>query len=125
ALRLAQHGARVVVSSRNKEACDAVAQEIRDQGGEALVVAANISHKEELQQLVDATVAQWGTIDILVCNAALNPYFGPAAGVSDEVYDKVMGANVRSNFWLSNMAMPYMVDKEDAAVIVVSSIGGL
>jgi len=125
ALRLAEHGARVVVSSRKPDACEPVAQEIRDHGGEAIVVPANVSRKEDLQRLVDETVSAWGTIDVLVCNAAVNPYFGAAAGVSDEVFDRVMGTNVRSNFWLCNMAMPHMVDKNDASVIIISSIGGL
>ncbi len=125
ALRLAEHGAKVVVSSRKADACEPVAREIRDAGGQAVVIEANISHKAQLQALVDGTLAQWGTIDVLVCNAAVNPYFGPAAGISDEAYDRIMGSNVRSNFWLCNMALPHMADKDDASVIVVSSIGGL
>lgn len=125
ALRLAEHGARVVVSSRKAEACEPVAREIRDAGGEAIVVPANISHKDQLQALVERTIAHWGTIDVLVCNAAVNPYYGPAAGISDEAFDRVMGSNVRSSFWLCNMALPHMADKDDASVIVVSSIGGL
>ena len=125
ALRLAQHGAKVVVSSRKAEACEPVAQEIRSQGGQAMVVQANISRKEELQNLVDQTVASWGRIDTLVCNAAVNPYFGPSAGISDEAFDRIMNSNVRSNFWLVNMAMPHMADRDDASVIIVSSIGGL
>jgi NAD(P)-dependent dehydrogenase (short-subunit alcohol dehydrogenase family) len=125
ALRMAEHGAKVVVSSRKPEACELVAQEIRAAGGQAMVVACNIANKPELQALIDKTVATWGGIDVLVCNAAVNPYFGPAAGISDEAYDRIMGSNVRSNFWLCNMAIPHLVDKGDAAIIVVSSIGGL
>lgn len=125
ALRFAEHGARVVVSSRKADACEVVAAEIRAAGGEAHVVAAHIGRKEELQHLVDETLKRFGTIDILVCNAAVNPYFGPAAGISDEAFDRIMGANVRSNFWLANMALPHMAGKNDASVIVISSIGGL
>ncbi len=125
ALRLAEHGARVVVSSRKAEACEPVAAEIRAAGGEAIVIPANIAYKDQLQALVDGTLARWGSIDVLVCNAAVNPYFGPAAGISDDAYDRIMGSNVRSNFWLCNMALPHMADKDDASVIVVSSIGGL
>ncbi len=125
AIRMAEHGAKVVVSSRKADACELVAKEIRDAGGEAIVIPCNISDKAALKNLVDKTVATWGTIDVLVCNAAVNPYFGPAADCPDEAYDRIMGANVRSNFWLSNMAIPHMVDKGDASVIVVSSIGGL
>jgi len=123
--RLAEHGARVVVSSRKADACEAVAQGIRERGGEACVIPCNISHKDQLRALVDGTVARWGGIDVLVCNAALNPYFGPAAGIPDEAYDRIMDANVRSNFWLCNMALPGMAEGGGGAVIVVSSIAGL
>jgi NAD(P)-dependent dehydrogenase (short-subunit alcohol dehydrogenase family) len=125
AIRMAEHGARVVVSSRKAEACELVAQEIRAAGGQAMVIPCNIANKPELQALIDQTLATWGGIDVLVCNAAVNPYFGPAAGISDEAYDRIMGSNVRSNFWLCNMAIPHLVDKGDSSIIVVSSIGGL
>ena len=124
--RLAEHGTRVVVSSRKREACEAVAAAIRDRGGEALVIPCHIARKEELQALVDQTVAQWGGIDVLVCNAAVNPYFGPAAGIPDDAYDRIMGANVRSNFWLCNMVLPGMAGRgQGGSIIVVSSIAGL
>ena len=125
ALRLAQHGARVVVSSRKRDACQAVADEIVAAGGQAMVIPCHIGRKEELQALVDGTVAAWGGIDILVCNAAVNPYFGPAAGISDEAYNRIMDANVRSNFWLCNMTLPGMAARGGGSVIIVSSIGGL
>lgn len=123
--RLAEHGARVVVSSRKREACEAVAEGIRGGGGDAHVIPCNISHKQALQELVDGTLAHYGGIDVLVCNAAVNPYFGPAAGMPDDAYDKIMNCNVRSNFWLCNMALPHMAGRGGGAVIVVSSIGGL
>jgi NAD(P)-dependent dehydrogenase (short-subunit alcohol dehydrogenase family) len=123
--RLAEHGARVVVSSRKSDACETVAQGIRDRGGQAIVVPCHIARKEALQELVDRTVAHWGGIDVLVCNAAVNPYLGPAAGASDEVYERVMGANVRSNFWLCNMVLPQMAARGGGSVIIISSIGGL
>src|SRR6185312_17161816 len=99
--RMAEHGAKVVVSSRKADACEAVAQGIRERGGEAAVIPCHIARKEELQKLVDSTIALWGGIDIVVSNAAVNPYLGPALGASDEVYKMVMGANFRSNFWLA------------------------
>lgn len=104
--RLAEHGAKVVVSSRKLDACAAVVQAIEDKGGKAWAHACNIARKEELQALVNATIQKWGGIDILVCNAAVNPYFGPALDMPDEAYDKIMNSNVRSNFWLCNMALP-------------------
>ncbi len=123
--RLAEHGAKVVVSSRKPEACEPVAAGIRARGGEAMVIPCHIAHKEALQALADRTVAAWGGIDVLVCNAAVNPYLGPAAGASDEVYERVMGANVRSNFWLCNMVLPGMAARGGGSVIIISSIGGL
>jgi len=123
--RLAEHGARVVVSSRKEDACETVAAGIRARGGEAIVVPCHIARKEDLQALVDRTVAHWGGIDVLVCNAAVNPYLGPAAGASDEVYERIMGANVRSNFWLCNMVLPQMAARGGGSVIIISSIGGL
>ncbi|HEX3346974.1 MAG TPA: glucose 1-dehydrogenase [Acetobacteraceae bacterium] len=123
--RMAEHGARVVVSSRKAAACETVAEAIRARGGEATVVPANISRKEELRALVDATVAQWGGIDILVCNAAVNPYFGPAIDCPDDAFEKVMDSNIRSNFWLCNMVLPQMAERGGGAVIVISSIAGL
>ncbi len=125
ALRLAEHGARVVVSSRKRDACELVADEIRAAGGEALVVPCHVGRKEELQGLVDATTRAWGGIDALVVNAAVNPYFGPAADCPDEAFDRVMGSNVRSAFWLCNMALPGMAARGGGAVVVVSSIAGL
>lgn len=123
--RLAEHGARVVVSSRKLDACEAVAGTIRSKGGEAFAHACNIGRKQDLQSLVDATVSRWGGIDVLVCNAATNPYFGPSVGISDDAYDKIMSTNVRSTFWLCNMVLPQMADRGGGSIIIVSSIGGL
>ena len=123
--RLAEHGAKVVVSSRKPDACEQVAGGIRDRGGEARVIPCHIGRKEELQALVDQTAAHWGGIDVLVCNAAVNPYFGPAAGIPDDAYDRIMNTNVRSNFWLCNMVLPGMASRGGGSIIVVSSIAGL
>lgn len=118
-------GAKVVVSSRKEQRCLDVAREINDSGGEALGIPCNISNREQLQALVDATLSAWGRIDILVCNAAVNPYFGPLAGITQEAYDKIMDTNVGSNLWLCNMVLPQMAERKDGAVIIISSIGGL
>ncbi|RYY16101.1 MAG: SDR family oxidoreductase [Alphaproteobacteria bacterium] len=123
--RMAQHGARVVISSRRQDACDTVADGIRGQGGEAIAVACNIGRKPELQALVERTLAEWGKIDTLVCNAAVNPYFGPGADIPDDAWDRIMGSNIRSNHWLSTMVLPGMAERGDGSVIIVSSIAGL
>ena len=123
-LRLAEHGARVVVSSRKVDACEAVVREIKAQGGEAVAFGCNIGDKAQLQALVDFTRQQYGQLDTLVCNAAVNPYFGPSTGVSDEVFDKIIGCNVRSNFQLANMVIPQMAERGGGSIIIVSSLGG-
>ncbi|SIT45644.1 7-alpha-hydroxysteroid dehydrogenase [Paraburkholderia piptadeniae] len=123
-LRLAQHGATVVVSSRKVEACQEVVDEIRCGGGEAEAKACNIAEKGQLQALVEHTVEKLGGVDVLVCNAAVNPYFGPSNEMSDEAFDRVMGCNVRSNFQLVNMAIPSMLERGGGSIIVISSIGG-
>jgi NAD(P)-dependent dehydrogenase (short-subunit alcohol dehydrogenase family) len=122
---LAQAGARVVISSRKADAVAAVTQEFTGKGREAIGVPCNVGVKADLQNLVDTTLAQWGRIDVLVCNAAANPVFGPMAKVADEAFDKIMGTNVRSIFWLANMVLPQMAGRRDGAMIIVSSIAAL
>ncbi|MDP6574757.1 MAG: SDR family oxidoreductase [Rhodospirillales bacterium] len=122
---MAAAGARVVISSRKEDACRRVAAEITQAGGEAVALPCNVSHKEQLQGLVDGAIGHWGRIDVLVCNAAVNPYFGPMSEIPDEAYDKTMETNVKSVLWLCNMAIPAMAGRGDGSVIVVSSIAGL
>ena len=125
--RLAEQGAKVVVSSRKADACERVAAEIdKERGREAAIpIPCNINDKEQLQNLVHQTRAHWGRIDVLVCNAAINPYFGPQMNVPDEAFDTIMGANVRSNHWLCQLVLPEMVERKDGSIIIVSSIGGM
>lgn len=123
--QMAQQGAKVVISSRNQDACDEVAAQITADGGEALAVAANINYPEQLQALVDATIAKWGKIDALVCNAALNPFFGASQDIPDEAFDKIMRANIGSVHKLCQLVLPGMAGNGGGAVVIVSSIGGL
>ncbi|PJI43861.1 SDR family NAD(P)-dependent oxidoreductase [Ferrovibrio sp.] len=125
AIRMAQHGAKVVISSRKAEACEKVAEEIKAAGGEAIVVPCNVSDKAQLQALVDATVKQWGRVDVLVCNAAVNPFFGPAKDIPDDAFDKIMAVNIKSNHWLANMVAPGMAERGGGAIVIISSVGGL
>jgi len=118
-------GAKVVVSSRKADACQEVAAGIKKSGGEASVIACNISRKPEVEALIDGTIKQYGGIDVLVCNAAVNPYYGPLGGISDEQFDKIMASNIKSNLWLANLAIPNMVSRGGGSVIIVSSIGGI
>ena len=126
ATRMAEQGARVVVSSRKQDACEAVAAEINAAHGErAIAIAASISSKDALQALVAETNRRLGPIDILVCNAASNPYYGPMAGISDDQFRKILDNNILSNHWLIQLVAPQMIEKKDGAIVIVSSIGGL
>jgi len=121
---MARAGARVVVSSRKVEACQKVVDEIRAEGGEAIAFACNVSDKAQLQALVDTAVQTWGQLDILVCNAAVNPYYGPMLGMPEDAYEKILNCNVKANFLLCNMAAPHLAQTGDASILIVSSIGG-
>jgi len=122
---MAKTGARVVISSRKGDACEIVAEGIRAAGGEAIAVPCNVSDLAELQSLVDDTLKHWGRIDVLVCNAAVNPHFGPSLEISESAFDKVMSTNVKNVLWLCRAVIPQMAEREDGAVIIVSSIAGL
>lgn len=124
---MADQGARVVISSRKPGPCEEVAAEINKKHGDgtAIAIPANISSKEELQAMVDETNKSFGKIDILVCNAASNPYYGPMAGISDDQFTKILQNNIISNHWLVQMVAPQMQARKDGAIIIVSSIGGL
>ena len=125
--RMAEHGANVVVSSRKLDACEAAVAEINAAVGRpaAVAIPANIAVKEQLQVLVDQTVARFGKIDALVCNAASNPYFGPSAGITDEQFGKILQNNIVSNHWLIGMVAPAMVERKDGSITIISSTGGL
>ena len=125
AAHLARAGARVVISSRKAPACEEVVQAIRQSGGDAIAIAANIGDKPQLENLVAETRKAWGRIDILVCNAASNPYFGPMSGLPDDAFYKILHNNIVANHWLANLVLPEMAQRKDGAVIIVSSIGGL
>jgi NAD(P)-dependent dehydrogenase (short-subunit alcohol dehydrogenase family) len=124
AFEMARQGAHVVISSRKAESCAATAAEITAAGGSAFACACHVGRKEELQALVDATTGRFGRIDIVVCNAAANPAFGPSLTTPDEVFDKIIHTNLHSNVWLCNMTLPAMAARKDGAVIIVSSVGG-
>ena len=125
--RLAEHGAHVVISSRKQDACDEVAAAInaRHGAGRALAVAASISSKDALQAMIDRARSTFGRIDVLVCNAASNPYYGAQAGISDEQFRKILDNNIVSNHWLVQLCAPEMLERKSGSIVIVSSIGGL
>jgi NAD(P)-dependent dehydrogenase (short-subunit alcohol dehydrogenase family) len=123
--QMAQAGANVVISSRKAQACEQVAAVINAAGGKAVSIPCNVGDKAQLQALIARTREHFGPVDILVCNAAVNPYYGPLLDVTDEAYDKTMNSNVRSNLWLMQLVMPQMAERKDGVVTIISSIAGL
>jgi NAD(P)-dependent dehydrogenase (short-subunit alcohol dehydrogenase family) len=122
---MARAGARVVVSSRKLEACEEVVRAIQAEGGEAQAIAASLGHQDQLEAMINQTRESWGKVDILVCNAAINPYYGPLAEVSNELFDKMMRCNVRDNLFLCKQVLPEMAERRDGTIIVISSVGGV
>ena len=122
---LARLGAKVVISSRKADVCKEVADGINKSGGDAHVIACNISRRNEVEALIAGATKPYGKIDILVCNAAVNPYYGPLLDITEEAFDKIMGSNVKSNIWLCALAIPQMAERGKGSVVIISSIGGL
>ncbi|MFD1949690.1 SDR family NAD(P)-dependent oxidoreductase [Sphingomonas arantia] len=127
ATALAEQGAKVVISSRNQDICETVAAELNAAHGDgtAIAIAASLSSKDALRNLVTETERHFGRIDVLVCNAASNPYYGPMAGIEDDQFRKIFENNVLANHWLIAMAAPGMVARKEGSIVIVSSIGGL
>ena len=129
ASRMAQHGAKVVVSSRKADVCEEVAADINanwaKNGGEAMPYACHAADKDRLQAMVDATLARWGRIDICVPNAGVNPYYGPSIDMPDSALDKIFEVNVKAVYWLCHMCLPNMVERGSGNIIIMASVAGL
>ena len=125
AKRFSEFGAKLIISSRKLDACRKVEEEILKLGGEAFSKECNISQKLQCEELIDFCIEKYGKIDVLVCNAASNPYYGDLAKIPDELFDKIMNNNVKSNLWLCKKAIPYLKKRQSSSIIVVSSIAGL
>ena len=124
-LQMSGLGAKVAIASRKQDVCQQVAEEVVASGGEAIAVGCNISKREECEALVSAAIEKWGRLDTFVCNAAVNPVYGPMSELSDEAFDKVMTSNVQSCLWFANAAMPQMASQGGGSFVIVSSIAGL
>lgn len=124
ARRLGAAGAHVVIASRKRSACDAVAAEIQQAGGRAVGAACDISKPEDVTALVKRTAEDLGALDILICNAATNPAMGPMAEVTDRQYERIFETNLRANFRLCNAAAPHLAASGGAGVLI-SSISAL
>ncbi|TVR23559.1 MAG: glucose 1-dehydrogenase [Anaerolineaceae bacterium] len=123
--RYAQHGAKVVLSSRKQESLDAVAADMRDKGYDVLPVAAHNGDKEALARLVDATIQHYGGLDIVVNNAATNPHFGNLIDSEDSMWQKTFDVNIMGNFWLCQAAVPAMRRRKGGKIVNIASINGL
>ena len=122
----ADHGAKVVITSRNIGPCEEVAAAINAKHpGAAIAIASSLSSKETLQAMVDAGRAAFGRIDVLICNAASNPHYGPMETITDEAFRKTLDLNIVSQHWLITMVAPEMRARKSGSIILVSSIGGL
>ncbi|MDG0966266.1 MAG: SDR family NAD(P)-dependent oxidoreductase, partial [SAR86 cluster bacterium] len=126
AFHAADQGAKVIISSRNIDACNETANEINEHVGSevAFPIVGNISHEKELINLVNKTNNLLGKIDVLVCNAATNPFMGSMADIPSDAFDKVMNNNVKANHILTNLVTPQMIERKDGVIIIISSVGG-
>ena len=127
AYQCAEHGAKVIISSRKLDVCEQTAVEINTKLGSevAYAIPANISDDNQLDNLVNETRKKIGKIDVLICNAATNPFMGSMLDMPIEKFDKVMHNNIRSNQILCNLVLPEMISNEDGSIIIISSIAAI
>ena len=127
AYQCAEHGAKVIISSRKLDICEQTADEINTKLGSevAYAIPANISDDKQLEILVNETREKIGKIDVLICNAATNPFMGSMLDMPIEKFDKVMHNYIRSNQVLCNLVLPEMISKEDGSIIIISSIAAI
>jgi NAD(P)-dependent dehydrogenase (short-subunit alcohol dehydrogenase family) len=122
----AKHGAKVVLSARKLDALQAVVESIRADGGEATAIACHAGHEEEIKKLVTDSVAKYGKVDILVNNAATNPYFGPLLNVEWAAWDKTFEVNTKGYFMVAREVIRHLQARNAPGSIVnVASIAGL
>lgn len=121
---LGQQGANVVISSRNPERVNNVKEQMQVEGINAAGIPCNVGKKSELENLVNETIKQFSTIDIIVGNAAINPHYGSALEIPDEIFSKILASNIQSNLWLAQLSVPEMRKQKNGSIIFVSSIGG-
>jgi NAD(P)-dependent dehydrogenase (short-subunit alcohol dehydrogenase family) len=122
---LAEQGAHVIVSSRKLEACEVVAQAIRDEGGEASAMACHAGDLEAIEALFADIKSRFGGIDILINNGGTNPYFGPVAETPPDAFQKTFDVNLRGPFFMSEQAVAVMKERGGGAIVNVASIDGI
>ncbi len=125
ALRLAQAGAKVVVSSRKLENVKDTADEIKATGGEALPFQAHVGRTDEVAALIARTMEAYGRIDVVVNNAATNPHFGPLLSAGEGQWDKILDTNAKGVFRMCKAVVPHMETQGGGKIINLTSIAGL
>lgn len=118
-------GAKVVLASRKIDGLEAVAASIREAGGEAIAFACNTGHLEQIEQLFEKSLAHFGKIDVLVNNAATNPYFGPMQHIDQGAWDKTFDVNVKGYFHTSRALIRHLqARKAPGAIVNLASVAG-
>ncbi|XP_068136250.1 dehydrogenase/reductase SDR family member 4-like isoform X2 [Hyperolius riggenbachi] len=124
ARRLAQDGAHVLISSRKLENVDKAVQMLKDEGLSVSGVPCHVGKEEDRDRLVTTALKQYGQIDILICNAAVNPFSGPFLDTTEDMWNKVLHVNVTSTFLLVKLVVPHMQKQGSGSIILSSSIVG-
>ncbi len=121
----AKYGAKVIVSSRKLDACEKVVEEIKNDGGDAIAIAANMGKMEDVNMLAEKSFGECGYIDVLVNNAATNPIFGPLLNTEEKAWDKIMDVNLKGPFFLALRIARKMIEGRGGSVINIASTAGL
>jgi NAD(P)-dependent dehydrogenase (short-subunit alcohol dehydrogenase family) len=122
---LAANGAEVIISSRKAEGCEAVAKSIVDDGGKAHAMPCHIGEMEQIHSLFAGIREQFGKLDIIVNNAAANPYFGHILDTDEGAFQKTVDVNVRGYFFMSAEAGKIMRDNGGGVILNVASVNGV
>ncbi|WNS45363.1 SDR family oxidoreductase [Paenibacillus sp. MMS20-IR301] len=125
ALLYAKEGAKVIVADIHEEAAEAVAKEIRNSGGEATAVKANVAEEADISNMIDTAVSAYGTVDILVNNAGIMDNFEPAGDIDDESWNRIFAVNTTSVMRATRKVLPIFLAKKQGVILNVASVGGL
>ena len=126
--RLAEHGAKVIVSSRDQAACDSVASELDQHHGAgeqiAQGIACDLNDLVQVEHLAASAIEVWNGIDVLVCNAAILPFMGPSADTPPKLFDRILTSNLHHNFRLCQAVRPSMVSRGGGRIVLIGSSSG-
>lgn len=125
ALKLAEKGYSIIINyDIDETAAEHTAKEIRDTGGEVMQVKADVSWKEDAENLVEQVIERWGRIDVLVNNAGILPSPRKIEEISDEEWDRVMAINLKGAFYCTRASVPYMKKEKSGNIVNISSVAG-